>query len=164
MMSSEAGRKQDLLEAAQAVVAAPTGPRMGEAARGPASTRWGLVWTGLALVVAIGVYVGSAQPEWVFRNQAIAESPELTVASMRLSLVRERQRIEAFRLRNGRLPATLAEAGGVATNIEMVVEPGETYVLRTVQNGTALELRSSEALDTFLGNSLQLILNRRNGT
>lgn len=163
MASRDTDLKQDLLQAAQAAVATTSAPE-GLPPRGtaPAGTRWGLVWTGVAILAALTGYVLGTQPEWAFPNRGLAESPEVTAASMRLSLVRERQRVETFRQRNGRLPATLAEAGGVATNIELVVEPGDTYVLRAVENGAALELRSTEALDAFLGNSLQLILNRRN--
>jgi len=164
MVNTETERKQDLLEAAQAAIASKSGfglPSGG--GRGASATRWAMVWTGLTLAGACAGYVAGVQPDWAFPNKPVAESPELTVASMRLSLVRERQRVEAFRQREGRLPTSLTEAGGTATNIEMVAQPGNGYLLRTVQNGTALELRSSEPLDAFLGNSLQLILNRRNG-
>lgn len=164
MVSSDATRKQDLLEAAQAAAfGEPQDPRAA-VARGqrPVASR-GIVYGGLGVLVAVVVYLLTAQPEWVFTPEETPESPELVAASMRMLLVRERQRVEAFRHRTGRLPSSLIEAGGHNPAARMIPGPDGTYTIRALEGGAALELSSTESVEAFLGNSLQVILSRSSG-
>jgi hypothetical protein len=156
MAREEDARKEDLLQAAQAAVEQD---RSSGANRGEPQTRWGIVFWGLALLAVLAGWAFGTRPEWVFPAPLAAKAPEITAASMRLSLVRERQRVERYREQNGRLPATLAEAGSTIPTIEIATSPDGSYLLRAVEGGTALELHSSENVETFLGNSLQVILN-----
>ncbi len=165
MSRTEGDLKKQLLDAAQAAVStapatagAPAGPEV------PTGTRWGMVGGGLAVIALLAGYVLGTRPAWIYPTEALAETTEITAASMRLALVRERQRVETFRQLNGRLPVTLAEAGAVSTNVEMLPWRGGGYLLRLANSDVALELRSDEPLEGFLGNSLQLILDRQRGT
>jgi len=162
---TEGELKKQLLEAAQAAVTATPArtPDLGDPGV-PKGTRWGVVGGGLAVIALLAGYVLGTRPAWIYPTEALAETTEITAASMRLALVRERQRVETFRQVNGRLPVTLAEAGAVSTNVEMLPWRGGGYLLRLANSGVALELRSDEPLEDFLGNSLQLILDRQRGT
>ncbi len=155
MSREENAQKEALLRAAEEAVRQDrthSGPRNGP------RTRWGIVGWGLVLLAGLMGWLVGTQPEWVFAPPPNMEAPEITAASMRLALVRERQRVERYREQNGRLPATLAEAGGTIPNLEIATSPDGTYLLRAVEGGTVLELHSSENIETFLGNSLQVIL------
>ena len=156
MAREENALKEDLLRAAQEAVGQDRG---GGATGGEPQTRWGIVFWGLALLAVLAGWAFGTRPAWVFPAPLAAEAPEVTAASMRLSLVRERQRVERYREQNGRLPATLAEAGSTIPTIEIAASPDGSYLLRAVEGATALELHSSESVETFLGNSLQVILN-----
>lgn len=158
MNHQEHSRKADLLKAAEAAVAEPSPsdvPRQG--------TRWGVAGPGLVVLLAVGGWLMGTRPEWVFPPPPMAESPEVTMASMRLALIRERHLVERFRLTHGRLPATLEEAGSASGTISLAAGPDGTYLLRAVEAGAALELHSSDNTESFLGNSLQIILNARSG-
>lgn len=159
MTGDSSQKKLDLLSAAEAAVASrpEAAPRHGPGVR---DTRWGLVWTCLALVLMTSGAVITLRPEWVFAPDPTRESPELSDASLRLAMVRERQRIEAFRMAEGRLPATVAEVGGNLPQLELITDPEGGYILRHSSGGAPLELRSTDALEGFLGNSLQVILSR----
>jgi hypothetical protein len=156
MVHPEHSRKADLLKAAEEALnqARPSdGPRQ--------PSRWGITGPGLLLLLALGVWLFATRPEWVFPPPPVAESPEITMASMRLALIRERQLVERFRRTHGRLPATLEEAGSGAHTTSLAAGPDGTYLLRAVVGGAALELHSSDNIESFLGNSLQIILNAR---
>lgn len=161
MANTDATRKQDLLEAAQAATSPDYLAARARVSRGkpPVASR-SVVYTSLGVLVAVVVYLLAAQPEWVFTPEETPESPEVVAASMRMLLVRERQRVEAFRFRNGRLPASLTEAGGNNPEAEMIRGPGGSYTIRALVGGAALELRSTDSVEAFLGNSLQVILSR----
>ncbi len=160
-MTTEHQRKRDLLEAAQAAVSTPAGPATGAGHGGTARpTNWRLVWACMAVFVGVGGGVLILQPEWLYPAPPPEESPALTDASLRLAMVRERQRVEAFVQQNGVLPSSMAEAGGTLAGLVLVPEDGSGYTLRYSGVGQALELRSTDSLEGFLGNSLQVILTR----
>ncbi|HUG28213.1 MAG TPA: hypothetical protein VMK53_07940 [Gemmatimonadales bacterium] len=156
MARVEDALKEDLLRAAEEAVGQDRA--QGDSREGP-QTRWGIVGWGLVLLAVLAGWLFGTRPEWVFIPPVAAEAPEMTAASMRLALVRERQRVERYREQNGRLPVTLAEAGSTIPTIEIAASPDGSYLLRAVEGGTALELHSSEDVERFLGNSLQVILN-----
>lgn len=155
MSREDNARKEELLRAAEEAVGQDR--TRGDGRQGP-QTRWGIVGWGLVLLAVLTGWLFGTRPEWVFTPPLVAEAPEVTAASMRLALVRERQRVERYRIQTGRLPATLAEAGGTIPNIEIATSPDGSYLLRAAEGRTALELHSSESIERFLGNSLQVIL------
>lgn len=101
-----------------------------------------------------------ASPEWLIPGSEAASSHEVREAGIRLSIVRERQRIETFVQRTGRLPETLAEAGGVAEGIRYRPGPNGTYQLEADVGRSYVRLASNGSVQAFLGNSLQVILSR----
>lgn len=158
-MSPETTRmKHDLLAAAEAAVT--TRPGAGQDAPRPRGSRSRMVLSSLTLIALMGTYISVVRPEWVFTATPVAESPQIVEASLRLAMVRERQRVEEFLRTNNRLPGTLAEAGGTLPGAGLTVGAGRSFTVSAPLGSGTLELRSNEPLEAFLGNSLEVILSR----
>jgi hypothetical protein len=135
---------------------------------GPLSARPSTKLTPRALLVAGGFFalmltlggVALASPSWVLPSDIAGETPEIGEAGLRLAIVRERQRVEAFAQRTGRLPLTLAEAGSAAEGIRYATRRDGTYLLEADVGRSYVRLASNGSVEAFLGNSLQVILSR----
>lgn len=152
--------KTDLLEAARAVVKdgqskadQQAAARMHPAVRKRVSILTLLGLAGMLLVVV--------RPNWLAGPQGLpAQSPAIVEASLRLSLLRERQRVSDFTRQWGRLPSSLAEAGSVAPGIGYEALPEQHFRLFAQAGDSLLVLRSTDSMSHFLGNSLREIKNR----
>ena len=151
--------KKDLLAAAEAVVATRRGPA-GRARLHPRGSKSRLLTSSLTLLALLGTYLFVLRPEWVFTAVPVAEAPEVSEASMRLALVRERQRVELYLQEHHQLPRSLAEAGGRLPGARLVASAGDRFGVTVPLAGTLLELWSTDNLETFLGNSLEVIVAR----
>lgn len=158
MVPETSRMKHELLAAAEAAVSDRSVTP--EAPRRPPAHRSRLVVGGVILIALLGTYISVLRPEWVFTATPVVESPQIVEASLRLAMVRERQRVEEFVRTRGRLPATLAEAGGTLAGAGLVAGPERSFLLTAPLGGDTLELRSTDQLEPFLGNSLQVILSR----
>jgi hypothetical protein len=119
--------------------------------------RWMTVLLLVALVAAILLLV---RPVWLAGPQApIAESPPLAAASLRLTLLRERQRVFDFLRINGRLPGSLGEAGVSGIIRYEITGPG-AFRMTASAGDSVITLTSSDSLGAFLGTSLHAIRNR----
>ncbi|MDZ4674416.1 MAG: hypothetical protein SGI84_08175 [Gemmatimonadota bacterium] len=150
--------KHDLLAAAEAAVADRSMVR--KAGRRPPGACSRMILSSMTLIALLGTYVSVIRPEWIFTATPVAESPHLLEASLRLALVRERQRVEEFTKRNGRLPATLAEAGGTLTGAHLTAGAGRSFMVSAPMGAGVIELHSTDPLEAFLGNSIQAIISR----
>ena len=149
--------KTDLLEAARAVVKdrneKVAAARMQPAVRKRVSFLTLLSLAGLLLILL--------QPSWLAGPKATpAESPVIREASVRLSMLRERQRVTDFAKRTGRLPISLAEAGSTVPGLGYEALPGQQFRLFAQAGDSLLVLRSTDSMAPFLGNSLREIKNR----
>ncbi|HEX7025078.1 MAG TPA: hypothetical protein VF187_09710 [Gemmatimonadales bacterium] len=152
--------KTDLLEAAQAVMkdreekaAANARSRMRPEVRRRVSI--------LTLIGALGALLVVLQPIWLAGPTSVPpESPAVTDASVRLGMLRERQRIIEFARVHGRLPATLSEAGSKTPGLGYEPGEGQTFKLFAQSGDSLLLLHSTDSMSTFLGNSLQALKNR----
>ena len=98
------------------------------------------------------------QPQWLFPRPP-AETPVLQVASLRVRMFVEIDRIEQFRSLNGRLPVSLREAK--ADSVGLQYRPTQTSYSLVGRNGpVALTYTSSMAPRDFLGQSYELIAMR----
>jgi len=70
------------------------------------------------------------------------------------------QRVERFRMAQGRLPRSLAEAGSSANGISYEQREGDRYVIRGANGPVHLVLNSSDSLPLFVGNSFRLLSQR----
>lgn len=155
------------MAATQEVPRAATYPTTAKApfpamARPRPARSWVLVTSAVILVSSLGVLTVT-QPDWLLPGWAEAESPEISEASLRLAIVRERQRVEAYRMQHGRLPATLEAAGGSLSGVRYTIRNDGTYLLEADLGRSYVRLASTGSVQAFLGNSLQVILSRPTG-
>jgi hypothetical protein len=157
--------KQALFDAAVDVVRKQSEERAAERAAEEARRREQsrvspIIAVGLTIILAVGVYLGVEQPTWLFPPPAPVESRETQDASLRISMATTMQRIERFRLAQGRLPRSLAEAGSNASGISYEQGEGDRYVLRGTSGSVQLTLKSDDSLPAFVGNSFRVIAAR----
>lgn len=152
--------KTDLLEAARAVVKARhERAEQDGATRMHPEVRQRVGF--LSLLSLLGLLLLLVRPAWLAGPKAPpAESPVIVQASLRLSMLRERQRVADFAKQNGRLPTSLAEAGGTAPGIGYEALPERDFRLFAQAGDSLLVLRSTDSMSHFLGNSLREIKNR----
>ena len=149
--------KTDLLEAARAVVK-ERNEKVAAARLQPAARKRISVLTLLSLG---GLLLILLRPSWLAGPKAPPpESPAIREASVRLSVLRERQRVTDFAKQTGRLPTSLAEAGSTAPGLGYEPLPGQQFRLFAQAGESLLVLRSTDSMAHFLGNSLKDIKNR----
>jgi len=153
--------KRALLEAYEVALKAGSEREAAAAAAPPPRRRrspvliLSLVLLGLTLA-----YLAIARPAWLAINRRIPESAEVQDASLRLGLAMQAQRIRRFQRANGRLPATLAEAGAPTEGIRYEPVPPAAFALHGENGAARLTLRSTDSLDAFVGRSFQIIQRR----
>lgn len=150
--------RRALLEAYQDVVREDTDRRNSQPTVPTLPSRTGVrLLTGALLVALVVVLV--QRPAWLFTRPPV-EPPALQDASLRVRMYVEIDRVERFRAGRGRLPATLAEAGGDSTGLRyQVVDTG--FTLAGQNGGTALTYSSATRAKDFLGDSYTIIRNRK---
>lgn len=154
--------KQALFDAAVEVMRKQSEERAAERAAEEARRRREsrvspVILAGLAFLLAVGLYVGVEQPDWLFPPARPTESRETREASLRIGMATTMQRIERFRLRHDRLPRTLAEAGSSPAGITYERREGEHYTLRGSNGSVRLTLNSGDSLPVFVGNSFEVL-------
>lgn len=146
--------KSNLYEAALEVVkaqehAAAQAPRRSAATGQPA----GLMV--LLLLALAGLLLLLLRPVWLAGPSAPPqEPPGVEAATLRLELLRERQRVFRYSSEHGRLPATLAETGSPRADFQYAPSV-EGFSLSGRAGDSLITLRSTDSLPTFLGQSLQ---------
>jgi len=88
------------------------------------------------------------------------ESQETQEASLRIGMATTMQRVERFRVAQGRLPRSLAEAGSSPSGITYEQREGDHYVLRGSNGPVRLMLNSGDSLPQFVGNSFRVLAQR----
>jgi len=101
-------------------------------------------------------YIWFASPSWLNTAPPVP-SPALADAGLRMEVLGQALLIEEFREAEGRLPNDLSEAGDPFSEVEYDRVDARDYRLRFAGRGGAVEYVSTESLDVFLGNSLQVI-------
>jgi len=112
---------------------------------------------GLTIILAAAVYLAVEQPTWLFPPAPPVESQETREASLRIGMATTMQRIERFRLAQGRLPRTLAEAGSSPAGVTYEPREGDRYTLRGTNGSIRLTLKSEDSLPLFVGNSFRVL-------
>lgn len=120
-----------------------------------------LHWVVLAVLFAFNAYLWLASPEWLQPEPPPEPSLELEEAGLRIEMYMQAARIEAFREAEGRLPATLLEAGEPIEDIEYERIDARTYQLRAASERMSLEYVSTDRLETLLANAREVIRRAR---
>ena len=157
--------KQALFDAAVEVMRKQSEERAAERAAEEARRREQsrvspIIAGGLTILLAVGVYVAVEQPTWLFPPARPAESRETREASLRIGMATTMQRVERFRLMQGRLPRTLAEAGSSPSGITYEMREDDRYTLRGANGPVELTLNSGDSLPVFVGNSFRILASR----
>ncbi len=111
----------------------------------------------LFLSVSLAFWIWFFPPGWAQRNPVPIPSVAEEETSLRLVMFLQAQRIEAFRSENGHLPQSLEEAGPPLPGVEYTPLAGQTYYLRGEGGQAYLGYFSSQPIDTFLGDSEDLL-------
>ena len=113
----------------------------------------------LLMLSLVGLVLLVLQPDWLAGPKVPAESPGIAAASLRLALLRERQRVLDFIHRMNRLPASLAEAGDSASGFTFG-RIGEAFRISGRAGDSLITLTDSDSAAAFLGNSLKRLKER----
>ncbi len=116
-------------------------------------------WLSMGAIIALLTAVLVLQPAWVFPRPA-EEGPELRQASLRVRMYVEIDRIEQFHSANGRFPATLTEAEADSTGLTYTAG-ADGFSLSGQNHGVTLTYTSSQPSKEFLGNSYEILAQRR---
>ncbi len=151
--------KSSLYEAALEVVKSSEQAATQLVSKPPARRRgWLMV---LLLLALVGALLLLLRPVWLAGPQAPPpESPGIAAASLRLELLRERQRVFTFTRQHGHLPATLTETGSLGADIQYQATGPDGFLLSGRVGDSLITLRSTDPLPTFLGESLRRFKNR----
>ena len=161
-LAGSPANKQALFDAAVEVMRRQSedraAEREAEAARRREQSRVSpIIAAGLTIILAVSVYLAVEQPSWLFPTPPVVESKEVQEASLRIGMATTAQRIERFRMGQGRLPRSLREAGSSANGIQYEMLDGDRFVLRGVNGPVRVVLNSNDSLAQFVGNSFQVL-------
>ncbi len=151
--------KSNLYEAALAAVKA----REEEAAHRPRQKQRTRIpfLTILLLVALTAALLLLLRPVWLVGPEVPpVETPAISAASFRLTLLRERDRVFDYSRKNGHLPGSLSEAGVEAGNITFKSLGPDQFVLSGIVGDSLITLHSTDTMSVFLGHTLTAIRNR----
>jgi hypothetical protein len=158
---TDTDQKQELLDAAQAAVAdAKAKAEARSGGTGPRSRSRDLVTVvGLAITLA-GFALAAYRPAWFLTPPPEPEPPVIQEASVRLTLVREAQRISGWRMTNGRLPIDQAEAGTPVAGLAYDRINDSVFAVSLPFGASVVTLRSTDSLSTFIGGAVATVAGR----
>lgn len=139
--AKDEARGQEAAEAVAAVLVHAAAKDKAAHAKAPPKKqpKW-MLPLGVNLAV-LAVYLLLAPPAWVVVNPIEGPDPAKQVQGLRVAMYMQAQAIEAYKINNGRLPATLADAAefGPSYADKMdYVRQGEQYQLVTTAGDQAL--------------------------
>lgn len=147
--------KQRLLDAAQAAVAeAQTKAEERASRRGSTPASRGIMFGASLSLFVVALYLAVARPSWFLTPPPPPEPPAVQEASIRLTLVREAQRIATFRTTAGRLPADPAEAGSPVAGLAYDRINDSVFAVSLPFGAGMVTLRSTDSVAVFLGDAI----------
>ncbi|MBI2409136.1 MAG: hypothetical protein HYV19_12625 [Gemmatimonadetes bacterium] len=104
-----------------------------------------------ALAVGVAVFLFAAPPDWLPQGAPDRRTPEQREMGLRVVLAFEAARVNAYREAEGRLPETLAEAGGDTRAVRYTAVDATRFTLSASDGASSLSYDSTEPLDALLG-------------
>lgn len=114
----------------------------------PRSPVWYAV---LVLLVVLNGWVWIERPAWLVGERPSVQSPEERERALRFHMYVQGQKIEAFRRAEGRLPASIEEAGTPVPGTRYQPSGLRSWEILGEEGTLRLLLRSSQPADDFLG-------------
>ncbi|TFH66154.1 MAG: hypothetical protein E4G90_05030 [Gemmatimonadales bacterium] len=115
-----------------------------------------VTWVALVGFSIFSAYIWIVSPSWLDPAPP-AISSTLADAGLRMEVFQQAVLIEEFLENEGRLPNDLSEAGDPFSAVDYNRIDARAYRLSFAGQGGRVEYVSTEPLDAFLGNSLQVI-------
>jgi hypothetical protein len=144
-------RKQALQKAYEIAASIPTGFSNPTLTRVPTDWRPRVRALNAALAIAAAMWLFLSPPDWLPRNTTDQRSREQRELGLRVVLALEAARINAYRDAEGRLPESLAVAGGDARSVRYVRVDATRYTLSASDGPQSASYDSGTALSTLLG-------------
>ncbi len=116
-----------------------------------------LHWFSLGILTAVSAYFWIGPPEWMQPEPPPQPTAQLEEAGLRMNLYLQAMRIESFRAAEGRLPASLVEAGDPIGNVVYRRIDEQTYHLSGTSDNLVLGFTSTEPLETLLADAMEVI-------
>ncbi|MBA4070683.1 MAG: hypothetical protein C0497_02450 [Gemmatimonas sp.] len=104
-----------------------------------------------ALAAGIALWLFFAPPDWLPQSGTDRRSTEQRELGLRVVLAMEAARVTAYRDAEGRLPATLAEAGGDPRSVRYIVVDASRFTLSASDGIASATYDSTQPLGTLLG-------------
>ena len=104
-----------------------------------------------ALAVAAAAWLLLSPPAWLPQNTPDLRSSEQRELGLRVVLAIEASRVNAYRDTEGRLPESLAVAGGDARSVRYIVIDDTRYTLSASDGPASATYDSTTPLNTLLG-------------
>ena len=111
----------------------------------------------LFVVAGLNAYVWFGAPAWLHPAPPPPIPMEQLDSSLRLTMYVQSQRIEAFRIENGRLPTTLEEAGSPLAGMEYTILSDTIYEIQGVGDDIQLTLQSTDSMALFMGDAEDML-------
>lgn len=108
-------------------------------------------------LLAFCVYSWVARPEFLWGPKSGPLPAVQQEANVRFAMFLLAQRIQAYRAAQGHYPATLGELGETVPGVTYSLGNDGVFQIRASENGKAIEYRSDQSLNAFLGNSFNVI-------
>lgn len=144
-------RKQALQKAYEIAASIPTDFSSPNLTRAPTDWQPIVRAVNAALAIAAAAWLFLSPPDWLPRNSPDARSREQRELGLRVVLAMEAARVNAYLDAEGRLPESLAVAGGDARSVRYVMIDATRYTLSASDGPASATYDNSTALSTLLG-------------
>jgi hypothetical protein len=144
-------RKQALQKAYEIAASIPTDFSSPTVTRTPTDWRPILRALNAALAVTAAAWLFLAPPDWLPQNTPDVRSREQRELGLRVVLAMEAARVNAYRDAEGRLPESLAVAGGDARSVRYVMVDATHYTLSATDGSASASYDNFTTLSTLLG-------------
>ncbi len=104
-----------------------------------------------ALAIAIVLWLFLAPPDWLPRSVHDDRTVEQRELGLRLVLAAEAERVTSYREAEGKLPASLADAGGDMRSVRFVALDATRFTLSASDGPATVTYESTQPLGALLG-------------
>lgn len=143
-------RRQALQKAYEIAASIPSDFTNPTFTRAPTDWRPRLRALNAALAIAAAAWLFLSPPDWLPQNTPDLRSREQRDLGLRMVLAMEAARIDAYRDAEGRLPESLAVAGGDARSVRYVMVDATRYTLSASDGPASASYDSSTPLGALL--------------